>query len=304
MSAIHPIIAVTGSSGSGTSTAKRVFERIFSALKLSAAYVDGDSFHAYERDHWRQMLERARIRGENLSVFGPQGNLFPRLEALFREYGERGTGMTRNYLHTDAEANAVGQVSGTFTPWQRIPADTDVLFYEGLHGGLVSPEVNIAQHVDLLVGMTPIVNLEWIQKIVRDTEERGYTQEEVTKMILRRMPDYVNYLLPQFSHTDVNFQRVPLVDTSNPFEPREIPKPEESLVVIHFNRASRRPEHARFRFQAQFEGILGLIPNAYVSNENTVVVPGEQQEQALELLMGDLIEKLIRRRNKALEART
>lgn len=294
MSARHPIISVTGSSGSGTSTAKRVFERIFANLGLNAAYVEGDSFHAYEREHWRQMLERARIRGETLSLFGPQGNLFPRLEALFREYGERGSGMTRRYLHTDAEAQAVGQVSGSFTPWQRIPAGTDVLFYEGLHGGLVTGEVNVAQHVDLLVGLTPTINLEWVQKIVRDTGERGYAAAEVVGTILRRMPDYANYILPQFSNTDVNFQRVPLVDISNPFEPREIPKPEESLVVIHFNRAAR--------FQGQFEGILALVPDAFISSTSTVVVPGEHQEQALELLMGDIIDKLAERRRSAWEA--
>lgn len=294
MSAAHPIIAVTGSSGAGTSTAKRVFERIFSQLGVHAAYVEGDSFHAYEREHWRQMIERARIRGETLSLFGPQGNLFPRLEALFREYGERGTGLVRHYLHTQDEANAVGQVSGSFTPWQRIPHGSDVLFYEGLHGGLVTSEVNVAQHVDLLVGLTPTINLEWVQKIVRDTAERGYTASEVTATILRRMPDYVNYILPQFSRSDVNFQRVPLVDTSNPFEPREIPPPEESLVVIHFNRAAR--------FQMQFEGILALIPDAFVSSSSTVVIPGEHQEQALELLMGDIIQKLSARRREALEA--
>jgi phosphoribulokinase len=288
MSRRHPIIAVTGSSGAGTSTAKRVFERIFAQLGLNAAYVEGDSFHAYEREHWRQMVERARIRGENLSLFGAQGNLFGRLEALFREYSAHGTGLTRRYLHTEDEANVAGQNAGTFTGWQRLPLGTDLLFYEGLHGGLVTQEVNVAQHVDLLVGLSPIINLEWVQKIHRDTAERGYSASEVTQTILRRMPDYVNTILPQFSRTDVNFQRVPLVDTANPFEQREIPSADESLVVIHFNRATR--------FAAQFEGILELIPEAFASRSNTVVIPGTHQEQALELLMGDIIEKLAARR--------
>lgn len=290
MSARHPIIAVTGSSGAGTSTAKRVFERIFADLDLKAAYVEGDSFHAYERDNWRQMLERARIRGETLSLFGTQGNLLGRLENLFREYGETGGGQTRHYLHTEEEARAARQSPGSFTPWRRIEPGTDVLFYEGLHGGLVTGEVDIAQHVDLLVGMTPIINLEWIQKINRDTAERGYTSQEVTNTILRRMPDYVNYILPQFSRTDVNFQRVPLVDTSNPFEPQPIPAADESLIVIHFNKAAR--------FEASFEGILALIPDAFISSPSTVVVPGEQQEQAMELLLGDAIERLADRRHR------
>jgi len=287
MSARHPIIAVTGSSGAGTSTAKRVFERIFSDLGLKAAFIEGDSFHAYERESWRQMLERARIRGETLSLFGTQGNLFGRLEALFREYGERGTGLARHYLHTEEEARAAHQNPGTFTPWKRLPEGSDMLFYEGLHGGVVTGEVDVAQHVDLLVGVTPIINLEWIQKISRDTAERGYTPQEVTSTILRRMPDYVNFILPQFSRTDVNFQRVPLVDTSNPFERQAIPSPEESLIVIHFNKAAR--------FEASFEGILALIPDSFVPSQNTVVVPGEQLEQAMELLLGDAIEQLAER---------
>ena len=292
MSARHPIISVTGSSGSGTSTAKRVFERIFANLGLNAAYVEGDSFHAYEREHWRQMLERARIRGETLSLFGPQGNLFPLLEALFREYGERGTGMTRRYLHTDAEAQAVGQVSGSFTPWQRIPAGTDVLFYEGLHGGLVTGEVNVAQHVDLLVGLTPTINLEWVQKIVRDTGERGYAAAEVVGTILRRMPDYVNYIVPQFAHTHVNFQRVPMVDTSNPFISRDIPSADESMVVIRF----ANPKGIDFPY------LLNMIDNSWMSRANTICVPGGKMELAMQLIFTPFVWRMMERRKRALGA--
>ena len=62
--------------------------------------------------------------------------------------------------------------------------------------------------------MVPIINLEWIQKLHRDKNLRGYSQEAVVDTILRRMPDYVNHICPQFSRTHVNFQRVPTVDTS------------------------------------------------------------------------------------------
>ena len=296
MSAHYPIIAVTGSSGAGTSTAQAVFERIFAELDVKAVMVGGDSFHAYEREKWRQLLAGARIRGENLSLFGPQGNLFNRLEGLFAEYGAQGTGKIRRYLHTEAEADAAGQHPGTFTPWQKIEPDTEVLFYEGLHGGLVTAEVDVARHVDLLVGVVPIINLEWIQKIHRDTRTRGYTPEVVRETILRRMPDYVNTIVPQFSRTDVNFQRVPLVDTSNPFAEQAIPTPEESLVVIHFNPDSR--------IEPNFEGLINFIPQARMTAPKTVVVPGTAHDQAMELLLGDAIEDLIERRKKAWAATT
>lgn len=288
MSAKHPIIGITGASGAGTSTAVRAFMRLFGELDVNGALIEGDAFHAYDRAQLRQTLERARIRGENFSLFSPGANLLERLEGLLREYGDRGTGMSRHYLHRDDEAEAAGQASGTFTPWKRIRSGTDLLFYEGLHGGFVGDEVNIATHMDLLVGVTPVINLEWIQKLKRDTDERGYHPEEVTHTILRRMPDYVNYIVPQFSRTDVNFQRVPLVDTSNPFALREIPLAEESLVVIHFN------EHSRVH--ADFQMLLREVPGAMQPHARTLVVPGPQQERAMELIFKPAIQSLMAKR--------
>jgi phosphoribulokinase len=92
----------------------------------------------------------------------------------------------------------------------------------------------MAQYGDLKIGVVPSVNLEWIQKISRDNAERGYSAEDTVDTILRRMPDYINYITPQFSQTDINFQRIATVDTSNPFITRDIPTPDESLVVIRF----------------------------------------------------------------------
>lgn len=289
MSVQHPIIGITGASGAGTSTAVKAFMRLFDELRIHGALVEGDAFHAYNRAQLRKTLERARIRSENFSLFSPGANLLERLEGLLREYGERGTGMIRHYLHRDDEAAAAGQAPGTFTPWERLPPETDLLFYEGLHGAFVGDEVNIAAHMDLLIGVTPVINLEWIQKIKRDTDERGYHPEEVAHTILRRLPDYVNFIVPQFSRTDVNFQRVPLVDTSNPFASREIPLSEESLVVIHFNERSRVP--------ADFDMLLREVPGAMQSHAQTLVVPGPQQERAMELIFKPAIQQLIAARD-------
>lgn len=294
MSAKHPIIGITGSSGAGTSAAIAVFRRIFERLGLLPAIVEGDAFHAYDREGNRKAIDRARIRGENFSLFGPAGNHLDRLENLLREYGERGQGVFRHYLHTEAEALEARQPVGTFTPWTRLPADTDVLLYEGLHGGYVSDDINIARHMDLLLGVVPVINLEWIQKIRRDTDERGHRPEDVMRTILRRMPDYVNHITPQFSRTDVNFQRVPLVDTSNPFVVRDIPGAAESLVVVHFN------EHGRLR--GDLGAYVGAVPGALRTNPNTLVVPGPMMERAMELILSPAIEMFAHRRRALLEA--
>jgi phosphoribulokinase len=293
MSVEHPIIAVTGSSGAGTSTARRVFERIFDSLKLQAAYVQGDSFHAYDREQMRALVEKGRIRGENFSHFGPGANLLDKLERLFRDYGARGTGMVRSYLHTDAEAKEAQQPVGTFTPWAKLQPNSDVLFYEGLHGGIVTSEVNVARHADLLIGVTPIVNLEWIQKIKRDRDERGQSVDDVTGTILRRLPDYVTYITPQFSRTDVNFQRVPLVDTSNPFVERDIPTQEESLVVISFRLNSR--------VEPDIGKLVDGIPQAFLSRPNTLVVPGTAMEAAMEATLRPAVKRLAAAQRKALK---
>ena len=285
MSKQHPIVAITGSSGAGTSTVRGAMEHIFRRDGFNAAVIEGDSFHRYDRTEMRHQLELARDEGRNLSHFGPDGNLFEELEALFREYGEHGSGKRRYYLHNAEEAAPFNQEPGTFTPWEKLPGDTDLLFYEGLHGGVVTSHVDVAQYVDLLIGVVPIVNLEWIQKIHRDTSVRGYSPEAVTDTILRRLPDYVHFITPQFSRTDINFQRVPTVDTSNPFIARDIPTLDESFVVIRF----REPR----KTQVDFPYLLDMIDGSFMSRRNSIVVPGGKMGLAMELIIQPLVERLV-----------
>jgi phosphoribulokinase len=293
MSARHPLIAVTGSSGAGTSTVMRTFQQIFRREGIEAVMVEGDAFHRFERAEMRQrMAEAERSGNHSFSHFGPESNLFEELERLFRGYGETGTGRTRRYLHDEEEAAPFGRPPGTFTPWEEIPDGSDLLFYEGLHGGVVTDKVNVARHVDLLVGVAPIVNLEWIQKIHRDQAARGYSPEAVVDTILRRMPDYVRYIVPQFSHTHVNFQRVPTVDTSNPFVARDIPTADESFVVIRF----RNPKGIDFPY------LLSMIHDSFMSRANSIVVPGGKMALAMQLILTPLILQLMDRRRRAVAA--
>ncbi len=289
MSKQHPIVVVTGSSGAGTTTVKRAFEHIFQREGIKAAIVEGDSFHRYTRNEMK-----VKMAEEGLSHFGAEANRFDKLEELFRTYGETGTGKKRYYLHSPEEAaehNArlgTDKQPGEFTPWEDLPEGTDLLFYEGLHGMVVTDEHNVAQHVDLGVGVVPIVNLEWIQKIHRDSKERGYSAEAIVDTILRRMPDYIKYITPQFSRTDINFQRVATVDTSNPFIARDIPTPDESFVVIRFADPAK--------FDIDFPYLLNMIPNSFMSRRNTIVVPGGKMGFAMEIILGPIIDRMIHER--------
>ena len=293
MSERHPIIAITGSSGAGTSTVTRTFANIFRRENVTAAIIEGDSFHRYDRKEMKLRQAEAEKSGNmNFSHFGPDNNLFGELESLFGTYAKSGNGRARKYLHNDEEAAPYKQSPGTFTPWEDLPADTDMLFYEGLHGAVVTPEHNIAQHPDLLIGVVPVINLEWIQKLWRDKHQRGYSTEAVTDTILRRMPDYVNYICPQFMHTHVNFQRVPMVDTSNPFIAREVPSADESMVVIRF----ANPKGIDFQY------LLNMIGDSFMSRANTVVVPGGKMELAMQLIFTPFVWRMMERRKRALGA--
>jgi phosphoribulokinase len=293
MSEKHPIIAITGSSGAGTTSVTRTFENVFRREGVSAAVIEGDSFHRYDRNEMKaRQAEAERDGNRNFSHFGPENNLFAELEQLFHCYAESGTGRHRKYLHNAEEAAPFGQEPGTFTPWEDLPRDTDLLFYEGLHGAVVTPEVDIARHPDLLIGVVPVINLEWIQKLWRDQKQRGYSTEAVTDTILRRMPDYVNYICPQFTHTHVNFQRVPCVDTSNPFIARDIPSPDESMVVIRF----AKPKGIDFQY------LMNMIHNSFMSRANTIVVPGGKMELAMQLIFTPYIWRMMERRQRALGA--
>jgi len=289
MSRQHPVIAITGSSGAGTTTVKRAFEHIFYRDGFNAAVVEGDSYHRYDRAEMR-----VKMTEDHLSHFGPEANRFDKLEELFETYGKTGGGEKRYYLHSEEEADehnarlGTDKKPGEFTPWEAIEEGSDLLFYEGLHGLVKTDDHDVSAHVDLGIGVVPIVNLEWIQKIFRDNAERGYSEEAIVDTIMRRMPDYINHITPQFSRTDINFQRVATVDTSNPFIARDIPTPDESMVVIRF----RDPA----KFNINFPYLLSMLDGSFMSRRNTIVVPGGKMGFAMEIILSPIIEQMMENR--------
>jgi len=298
MSQKHPVIAVTGSSGAGTTTAKRAFENIFRREKITAAVIEGDSLHSLDRMAFRAAAAEAAKAGHNtFSHFGPEANHFDKIEEMFKQYGETGMCKRRYYVHSEAEAvehnkhfGLTNLTPGVFTPWEDIESNSALLFYEGLHGLAKDEKQNIdaGKFVDLSIGVVPVVNLEWIQKIHRDKAERGYSAEATVDTIMRRMPDYINFIAPQFTYTDINFQRIATVDTSNPFVARDIPTPDESFVVIRF----RTPKNVNFPY------LLDMIHDSFMSRANTLVVPGGKMSLAMEIILAPIMHDLIENKKK------
>ncbi len=284
MSAKHPIIAITGSSGAGTTTVMRSFQHIFRREHLNAQIVEGDSFHRFNRAEMREEMKKQEAAGNrHYSHFGPDANLLGELENVFRTYGATGGGKVRKYIHDAGEATEFGVEPGNFTDWKDVAPGSDLMFYEGLHGGYADGEIDVARQVDLLVGVVPIINLEWIQKLHRDQTQRGYSQDAVMDTILRRMPDYVHHIAPQFSRTHVNFQRVPTVDTSNPFIAKDIPSLDESMVVIRF----ANPRGIDFQY------LMSMLHDSWMTRPNTLIVPGGKMGLAMQLIFTPMILRLM-----------
>lgn len=292
MSSRHPIIAVTGASGAGRESVRFVFDRLFRREGITAAYIAGESFHRYDRAEFKSAEADAAANGNpHFSHFGPDANLFDEQERLYREYGQSGAGRRRHYLHGEEDGRRLGYPelgAGQFTPWEDLPQDTDLMLYEGLHGVVRGNGLDLGKHVDLKIGMVPIINLEWIQKVHRDTAKRGYSREAVMDRILHRMHDYTHYILPQFKHSDINFQHVPVVDTSEPFIARDIPAVDERVVVIRF----RNPEE----LSVDFPLLLRKISGSWMTRRNTLVVPGGKRELAKELILTPILRRLMDRR--------
>jgi phosphoribulokinase len=309
MSQQHPVVAVTGSTGAGLSTVRHAFKFIFQRLGIKPAIVHGDGFRRYTERQFAALLEEARGSGRRFSWFGPECNHFPELEAFFKTYGECGSGVFRQYAHNDDHAQELGVSVGEFTSWKPLPAGSDLLFYEGQHGGLVAdtwtrrkvdsrhfpPEIDrrignkgidVAQHVDLLIGVAPAINLEWIQKIHRECDKGMCSPGESVETILRRMDDYIHYIVPQFGLTDINIQRMPLVDTSNPFIARDVPAADESICVIHF----------RDRKRYDFPGMLKRIPNSRMTRPTPMVSPCGELRMALEVICAPILAEFMEAR--------
>ncbi|VAW67313.1 Phosphoribulokinase [hydrothermal vent metagenome] len=305
MSQKHPVIAVTGASGAGTTAVQLAFKEIFFRQKINAAFIQGDGFLRYNEAESEKMISQALADGRHLSCYGPDLNDFKKLEDCFKHYAQNGSCDMR-FKITEENKHLYQEPVGEFTQWQQSPSHSDCLFYEGMHGGVVaqtwtrrksentdtplkdrrsdrSNSINAAQYVDLLIGVVPAINLEWIQRIQHDQIIRKQSAEQVTANILEQLQDYIYFIVPQFSITDINFQRMPVVDTSNPFDLQPVPTEKESIIVISF----KEPD------KYNLDTYLKRIDGSFMSGRSNLVIPGGQMQHALDVICAPLIEALI-----------
>jgi phosphoribulokinase len=307
MSEKHPIIAVTGMAGAGLSTVRHAFKDLFSRDRTSsppscmamasAAIPTASSPRCWKK---RATAIGAFPGSARNAIISRNWNSFS------RPMPKPAAAWCANTPTTTRAPPLLGVKAGEFTPWKplnsrlgpavlRRPAwrrDRQYLdprqvdsrhFPPEIDRRVGKPGIDVAQHVDLLIGVVPAINLEWIQKIHRDCAKGRTAPEDSLETILRRMDDYIHYIVPQFGLTDINIQRMPLVDTSNPFIARDVPTPDESVLVIHF----------RDRKRHDFPALLRRIPGSRMTRPTTMLVPGGELRLALSVICGPLVEEMM-----------
>ena len=205
------------------------------------AFVEGDSFHRYDRQEMKDAIAEAEARAATTSAISARKpTCFEELEALFRDVRrERHRPGPQIPAQRSARPSRTARSRAPSPPGQDIPPGHRPAVLRGAaRGGRHRrrgrrPDRGPAgrRRADHQPGVDP--------EDQPGQDRRGYSAEAVMDTILRRMPDYVNYICPQFSRTHINFQRVPTVDTSNPFIARDIPTADESFVIIRFAQPAR-----------------------------------------------------------------
>ena len=67
MSEKFPIVAVTGSSGAGTTTVRHAFQDIFRRTGIAAAFVEGNAFLRYDKEELQRAIRDAQTQGKTLT---------------------------------------------------------------------------------------------------------------------------------------------------------------------------------------------------------------------------------------------
>lgn len=284
MSAEYPIVAITGALESGSVAIIQALNRIFYREQVKAAYIDGSAFRRYDRDGMKAATAQAKAAGRSISHFSPESNHLDKLETLFFQYGATGTGMYRHYLHNAEQARKYNQVAGTFTPWQPMISNSDLLLYRGLHGAAIAGDVDLSQYPDLSIGIAPNANLEWMNKIHHDVRNRHVKREDAQASILKNLDDYVRHITPQFMRTHINFQLIPLVDTANPFTGEAVPSDDECYLIIHVLK----------KYWPNFVPLLADLQGSFMSRRNTIVIPSSKMLTAIELFLIPIIQDLVK----------
>ena len=241
MSTLHPIISITGSSGAGTTSVKRTFEQIFRREKIDAAFIEGDAFHRYDRAAMKAKVAEEEARGNpNFSHFSAGGE--PARDA---RGGLRGVRPSGHRPHPNTTSTTPRRRRSTASPPAPSPPGRD---FEPQRPPVLRGPARLRRHRQGQpraarrpqdrrgAGRQPRMDPEDPPRPrhPRLLDRGGHRHDPAPDARLRPL-----HLPAVHRRRDINFQRVPIVDTSNPFIARWIPTPDELMVVIRFAQSAR-----------------------------------------------------------------
>ena len=167
MSAKHPVIAVTGFSGAGTTTTGVAFRKIFQQLNIRAAELEATASTLHPAGNGRGDPQGARS-GRDISYFGPGPTTSACCSRALSSTAKRHRPFAQVPAHL-RRSGAYNPGAGHLHPVGATAGADRRAVLRGAARRCGREHHDVASHVDLLVGVVPIVNLEWIQKLIRDT---------------------------------------------------------------------------------------------------------------------------------------
>ena len=289
MSVQHPVVAVTGSSGAGTTSVTKTFQHIFRREGITPAIVEGDTFHRYDRKEMKLAMAAAeRTRTTTSSHFGPEANLLRELEKLFRGTARRAPASPASTCTTTTKPRPTARSRAPSRPG-RICSRAATCCSTRDCTAPRSPTPSTSSS-------TPTCWSAWCRSSTWSGSRRCTGTRRPAGTPPRPSPTRscagcrttCNYICPQFSRTDINFQRVPTVDTSDPFTARYIPSADESFLIIRF----ANPRGIDFPY------LLSMLHDSFMSRPNIIVVPGGKMELSMQLIFTPLILRLMEKKRQ------
>lgn len=174
------LLGIAGDSGSGKTTLTELLTGIF--RERNTAVIAGDDMHKWERgdDMWQDYTHLDPLANE--------------LHSDIKNIYAIKQGKTITRRHYD-------HATGKFTEPKTYEAKRLVIF-EGLHVFFLD---KVRKAFDLKIYVAPEDQLRLHWKIIRDSEKRGYTKEQILSILEKRKDDSEKFIAVQEKHSDVVF---------------------------------------------------------------------------------------------------
>lgn len=197
------LISLAGDSGAGKTSLLKFMSQLW---RDDLLLIEGDAYHKWERgdEHWKE-----------ITPLNPKANNLDKAVKDLTDLKNSKLIQFREYNHS----------TGRFDPEKTLFPKKKIVF-AGLHS-LFSQELREIADLKIFLNTDEDLRLFW--KYKRDIQERGYTKDDITKSLERRIKDSKKYIRPQVYYADII---VNIIDENLEFDNLDyVPQVSMSLLI-------------------------------------------------------------------------